>query len=132
VANSSGRAVGDFSALRGTTAREVLQAIPAHATTRKVTPIPGAVQEGIEYKWVDGMTTWRVRIHGPDTSAPAGSNAAQGWVVRIQKGHLFMDAAGNFYPRGVHNPASPHYNAGAANDTHIPIQTPSGPRDYTR
>jgi len=111
---------------------EVLQAVPAHATVRRLVPIRGAVLEGVEYKWVEGTTTWRVRIHGPDASAPVGTNAAQGGVIRIQKGSLFMDAAGIFHPRGVHNPASPNYNAAAANETHIPIVTPPGPGDYTR
>jgi len=62
------RAPGDFSGLKGANAQEVLAAIPAHATSRNLLPITGAVQEGIEYKWVEGGKTWRVRIHGPDLS----------------------------------------------------------------
>jgi len=126
------RTVGDFSGLAGVSAQEVLEAIPSHATSRKLLPIKGAVQEGIEYKWVESGKTWRVRIHGPDPSAPAGTNANQGWVVRIQCGQRFMDADGKFHPRGVHKPASPHYDPVAANETHIPIQTPASPSDYTR
>lgn len=126
------RAVGDFSGLKGASAQEVLEAIPVHGTSRKLLPIKGAVQEGIEYKWVEGGKTWRVRIHGPDPSAPAGSNANLGWVVRVQRGQQFMDADGKFYPRGVHNPASPHHDPVAANETHIPIQTPTSATDYTR
>jgi hypothetical protein len=100
--------------------------IPEGASRRELHPIPGAVQEGAEFKWVDpaGGSTWRVRIHGPDPSAPPGSNAATGWVARIQKGKHYMDSSGTFHPPGIHNPASPHYNPKAINDTHIPYHGP--------
>ena len=126
------RAIGDFSGLKGGTVQEVLEAIPLHATHRKLLPIAGAVNEGIEYKWVEGGVTWRVRMHGPDPSAPSGTHANTGWVVRIQRQHRFMDSQGNFHARGVNNPASPHYDPKAANDTHIPLQTPGDAGEFTR
>ena len=104
------RKVGDFSNLKGATSKEILEAIPENASSRILRPIDGKVTEGIEYKWVENGVTNRVRIHGPDASAPVGSNARDGWVVRVQKGSKFMDHDGGFHPRGVHNPDSPHYN----------------------
>ena len=32
----------------------------------------------------------QLRIHGIDASAPAGSNAANGWVVRVQQGKKYL------------------------------------------
>jgi len=55
-----------------------------------------------------------------------------GWIVRIQRGQKIMDSNGNFYPRGVYNPASPHYDLVASNDTHIPIKTPVNESEYIR
>jgi hypothetical protein len=126
------RAVGDFSNLKGATAKEILDAIPQEAKARTLTPQPGKVQEGIEYKWKENERQIIVRIHGPDPSAPRGSNANQSWVVRVRKAGKNMDSNGNFHPDGIWNPRSPHNNEALANDTHIPIQTPSGSNDYTR
>lgn len=50
--------------------------------------------EGFEYKWVEEEVTVRVRIHGPDASAPVGSNAASNWVVRVQCGKKYLDPVG--------------------------------------
>ncbi len=89
---------------------------------RVLTPDPGGgVQYGVEYKWINEQgQTVRFRVHGPDATAPAGSNAALGETYRVQVGGRYMDAQGNLYPRGVHNPKSPSYDPTAANATHIP------------
>lgn len=69
--------------------------------------------------------TMRVRIHGIDSSAPVGSNAANGWIVRVQEGKKYLDPdTGQFQPPGISNQDSPFYNLDLANRTHIPIQTP--------
>ncbi|HBM8344866.1 TPA: hypothetical protein L0W43_004623 [Escherichia coli] len=62
--------------------------IPENARIRKLTPPDGYVGDyGYEYKWTNaGGSTTTVRIHGIDPTAPAGSNASQGWVVRIMDG----------------------------------------------
>ena len=75
--------VGDFSDLEGTTIEDILSRIPEDAIRRDLIPEVGKVTEGFEYKWTHNGKTFRVRIHGIDASAPAGSNAANGWVVRI-------------------------------------------------
>jgi hypothetical protein len=96
--------------------------IPPNAQVRALKPDPnGGAQWGVEYKWVnaEGQTV-RFRIHGPDGTAPAGSNAANGVTYRVQVGGRYMDATGNLYKRGVHNPQSPYYDPDAANATHIP------------
>lgn len=115
---------GDFTGLRGATPEEVLSRIPRNATRETWRPIEGGARTGIKYKWTDADgTTWRVRMHGPDPSAPAGSNAASGWIVRIQRGSKFMDETGTFHPRGVlQNPRSPNYNPDLGNRTHIPLE----------
>ncbi|WP_413556459.1 polymorphic toxin type 30 domain-containing protein [Brenneria sp. L3-3Z] len=71
--------------------------IPEHARVRKLTPPEGYSGEyGYEYKWTNsGGRTSTVRIHGIDASAPAGSNASQGWVVRVFDGKRSMDIKWN-------------------------------------
>lgn len=102
-------------------AKNPLDLVPPGAEARTLHPVPGGSQYGTEYKWVtkEGQTV-RLRAHGPDPSAPPGSNAANGDIYRVQVGGKYMDKDGNLYPRNMHNPNSPHYNPGAANDTHIP------------
>ncbi|HBA6821303.1 TPA: hypothetical protein J1W43_005102 [Escherichia coli] len=101
--------------------------IPENARISKLTPPDGYVGDyGYEYKWTNaGGSTTTVRIHGIDPTAPAGSNASQGWVVRIMDGKKSMDVNGNYYPPGIFNESSPHYNPSAINDVHIPIEKPT-------
>jgi hypothetical protein len=100
-----------------------LHNIPDNAHIRILTPDSnGGAQYGVEYKWVDeNGQTIRFRAHGPDGTAPPGSNAASGPTYRVQVGARYMDQDSNLYHRNVHNPASPHYNPDAANKTHIPF-----------
>ena len=49
----------------------------------------------------------RMRIHGPDGTAPPGSNSASGETYRVQIGKRYQDEAGNPYHPKVHNPRSP-------------------------
>ncbi|WP_102272799.1 polymorphic toxin type 30 domain-containing protein [Cytobacillus massiliigabonensis] len=118
-------AVGDFTKLEGATIDEVLSRIPKNATRRELTPVEGKVTEGFEYKWSDDGKTMRVRIHGPDASAPDGSNAKNNWIVRVQQGKKYLDPlTGEFQPPGITNENSPYYNEDLANRTHIPIKNP--------
>jgi RHS repeat-associated protein len=105
----------------GPSASNPVSMVPDGAQRRDLYPIPGRVEVGVEYKWVneDGKTV-RLRIHGPDGSAPEGSNSANGPTYRVQVGSKYMDADGVLYPPGVHNPNSSNYNPDAANATHIP------------
>jgi len=114
-----------FRGIRSATFEEVVSRIPSNASKRILTPIPGKVTQGVEYKWTDsrGVST-RVRIHGPDASAPPGSNASAGWVVRIQSSNRMLSHDGSFHHRQSHNQLSPNYNPAAADDTHISIQAP--------
>lgn len=132
-ADGTGMKVGDFSNIEGASPAEILNRIPTEANVRPLHPISGAVTEGYEYSWKDGSgQTWRVRIHGPDASAPSGSNAQQGWIVRVQKGTQYMDNSGNFHPRGIHNEKSPNYNPASINDTHIPVKSPKNASEFSR
>lgn len=118
--------VGNFSDFSGMKVRDILSRIPKDATKRILKPQAGKVTEGFEYKWIaDDGATMRVRVHGPDPSAPAGSYASENWIVRVQKGKKFFDfVSGEFQPPGIVKPNSPNYSESAANNTHIPIQTP--------
>jgi len=98
--------------------------IPENARIREFHPSQiGGAQHGVEFVFdnADGVTT-RIRIHGPDGTAPPGSNAATGDVLRIQVGGRYMDASGNLHHRGVTNPRSPYYDEVLANELHIPWQ----------
>jgi RHS repeat-associated protein len=57
-----------------------LDMVPEGASIRVLRPDPnGGAQVGIEYKWTNEQgQTVRLRIHGPDGTAPPGSNAAEG------------------------------------------------------
>lgn len=117
--------VGDFTNLKGTSIDDILSRIPKDATRRELTPVEGKVTEGFEYKWTEDGKTMRVRIHGPDASAPVGSNALNNWVVRVQQGKKYLDpGTGKFQPPGITNISSPYYNEELANRTHIPIKHP--------
>ena len=83
---------------------------------------------GKKYKWTDNQgNVWNVRAHSRDPSAPAGSNASQGWVYRVEvkwggSGKIyFMDSRGNFHPENVMRPNSPMFNEVIVNDIHIPF-----------
>src|SRR5690606_20653405 len=96
--------------------------VPRYVQSRQLRPDPsGGAQYGVEFKWKDkdGKTV-RWRIHGPDSNAPPGSNAASGDIHRVQVGGRYMDETGTLHPRGVHNPNSPNYDPKAANATHMP------------
>jgi RHS repeat-associated protein len=99
-----------------------LSIVPPDATMRYLKPDPnGGAQDGVEYKWKDAKDqTVRMRIHGPDGTAPAGSNSASGYTYRVQIGKRYQDIAGNLYHANSHNPNSPYYEPDAANETHIP------------
>ena len=57
---------------------------------RELYPVQGGATEGFEFKWVQNGQTYRVRVHNVDPSAPVGSNAYNGWVVRVQRGRRYL------------------------------------------
>ncbi len=117
--------VGDFSDIRGQSVEEIISRIPKEANMRVLQPVEGKVQRGVEFSWKVNGKTMRVRIHDIDLSAPSGSNAANGWIVRVQEGKKYLDPdSGIFQPPGISNPDSPFYDSQLGNSTHIPIETP--------
>jgi Bacterial toxin 30 len=117
-----------FNKIEGDTFESVVKRIPGNANKRYLDPQLGKVTQGVEYKWKNRQNqTIRIRVHGPDPSAPIGSNAHNGWIVRIQLSSKWLGVDGKFYHRNSHNPQSPHFDALAANDTHIPILAPTNP-----
>jgi hypothetical protein len=119
--NRNSSAEYDFSNIKNNKITEILNKIPSNAIKRILVP-SNNIAEGFEYKWSDNYITWRVRFHSPDNSAPEHSNAALGWVVRIQRGKHFMDSSGVFHPPGIFNIQSPNFNEDICNDTHIPVE----------
>jgi hypothetical protein len=63
---------------------EIIERVPS---TLKMVP----QDRGVGIKFLDELGKERIRIHAPSPRAPAGSNSASGWVLRI------MDRAGNYY-----------------------------------
>ena len=121
---SSGK-IGDFTELEGSTVDEILDRIPDEAVLRELYPVQGGATEGFEFKWVQNGQTYRVRVHNVDPSAPVGSNAYNGWVVRVQRGRRYFDPTINDFREAKYfNPNGPDYDEVIINDTHIPILDP--------
>lgn len=99
--------------------------IPQGATKRILVPSSN-IKEGFEYTWRTEKNMYKIRFHSADRGAPPGSNAANGWVVRIRRGNYYMDCDGNFHPPGIYNINSPHFNEAAVNSTHIPVNNDIG------
>lgn len=121
---SSGK-IGDFTELEGSTVDEILDRIPDEAVLRELYPVQGGATEGFEFKWVQNGQTYRVRVHNVDPSAPVGSNAYNGWVVRAQRGRRYFDPTINDFREAKYfNPNGSDYDEVIINDTHIPILDP--------
>ena len=121
---SSGK-IGDFTELEGSNVDEILDRIPDEAVLRELYPVQGGATEGFEFKWVQNGQTYRVRVHNVDPSAPVGSNAYNGWVVRVQRGRRYFDPTINDFREAKYfNPNGPDYDEVIINDTHIPILDP--------
>ena len=97
-----------------------LDYVPQGAHLRVLHPVQGGAQYGVQYSWREAGQKVAIRAHGPDPSAPVGSNAHGGEIYRVQRGNGFFDGNGTEYPRGIGNQRSPHYDPQAINDTHIP------------
>ena len=122
---TSSEKIGDFTELEGSTVDEILDRIPDEAVLRELYPVQGGATEGFEFKWVQNGQTYRVRVHNADPSAPVGSNAYNGWVVRVQRGRRYFDPTINDFREAKYfNPNGPDYDEVIINDTHIPILDP--------
>ncbi|GGG03595.1 polymorphic toxin type 30 domain-containing protein [Paenibacillus aceti] len=119
-------AVGDFQNVKDV--NDLISRIPADAKQIPWREVTGGAKEGIKFRWVDEAgKTWDVRAHSIDPSAPPGSNAANGWIYRVEikqvnpKWKWTMDSNGNFHKENVLKENSPYYNESIANETHIPF-----------
>ncbi|MBQ6229641.1 MAG: hypothetical protein IJJ74_00805 [Eubacterium sp.] len=123
----SSEKIGDFTYLEGSTVDDILDRIPDEAVLRELRPVQGGATEGFEFKWTENGQTYRVRVHNSDPSAPVGSNAYNGWVVRVQRGKKYYDPTINDYREAKYfNPNGPFFDETIVNNTHIPIQNPYG------
>lgn len=103
----------------------MLDRIPDEAVLRELRPIEGGVTEGFEFSWNQDGKTYRVRVHNEDPGAPAGSNVASGWVVRVQRGKRFYDYTINDFREAKYtNTGGPFFDDNIMNNTHIPILDP--------
>ncbi len=118
--------IGDFTNLENSTVDDILDRIPDDAILRELRPVEGGVTEGFEFKWVQDGQTYRIRVHNADSSAPVGSNAANGWVVRIKKGSWYYDyTIEAFQPARFTNQGGSFFDENIMNNTHIPIMDPN-------
>ncbi|WP_193726779.1 polymorphic toxin type 30 domain-containing protein [Paenibacillus guangzhouensis] len=119
-------AVGDFQNVKDV--NDLISRIPADAKQIPWREVPGGAKDGVKFRWIDEAgKTWDVRAHSVDPTAPSGSNAANGWIYRVEvkqvnpKWKWTMDSKGNFHKENVLRENSPHYDESIANDTHIPF-----------
>ncbi|WP_456289335.1 WXG100 family type VII secretion target [Paenibacillus sp. AK002] len=119
-------AVGDLQNIKDI--NDLISRIPTDAKQIPWREVPGGATEGVKFRWVDESgKTWDVRAHSVDPNAPSGSNAANGWIYRVEvkqvnpKWKWTMDSEGNFHKENVLRENSPHYDESIANDTHIPF-----------
>ena len=96
--------VGDFTGLEGATIEEIISRVPANWKL-------AAQEKGFGIRFIDEFGVERIRLHGPSTNAPAGSNSSLGWTLRIHapgtKNNYFDNFGKIVGPK--------------ANDGHIPI-----------
>jgi hypothetical protein len=125
TSNTKRNRIGDFSNLEGSTINDIIDRIPDHATMRKLYPVEVGATEGFEFKWIQEGHTYRVRIHNADAGAPVKSNAANGWIVRVQRGKQYYDSTiHDFQPAKYTNPKGDFFDENIMNNTHIPIKGP--------
>jgi hypothetical protein len=76
--------VGNFTGLSGKSVDEIVARVPKDW---KMVP----QDRGAGIKFIDSAGFERIRLHGPSARAPAGSNSASGWTLRV------MDQQGKYY-----------------------------------
>jgi len=103
--------------------------IPEHAVEKPWEYRPGRAEYGVKFEWRDyDGNTWNLRAHSVDPKAPVGSNANQGWIVRVgvkwggTGKTYYFDSKGAPHVEKHLNPRSANYNAFAANDTHMTFE----------
>ncbi|MFS0579288.1 polymorphic toxin type 30 domain-containing protein [Brevibacillus sp. 179-C9.3 HS] len=119
--------IGNFQDVKDV--NDLISRIPADAKQIPWREVPRGAKDGVKFRWVDESgKTWDVRAHSEDPTAPPGSNAANGWIYRVEvkqvnpKWKWTMDSNGNFHKENVLREKSPYYDESIANDTHIPFK----------
>lgn len=87
------------------------------------------IKHGFKYEWnqsegADGndIVAWHVHGHAPDPAAPSGSNASNGWIVRIMRKKKFLlDAP--YTPQAPGNPGPTQWGSSRAVASRSHIQT---------
>ena len=121
---------GAKNAITRAAARGYLRSvIPEHAVEKSWRYDSNGAKYGVKFEWRDSDgNAWNIRAHSVDPTAPVGSNASKGWVVRVGvkwggtgKEHYF-DSKGNAHIGRHLRPRSANYNPFAANDTHMTFE----------
>ncbi|ATE70871.1 putative Ig domain-containing protein [Lysobacter capsici] len=119
---------GDFSDGTGKSLIFLMSRVPDNAVRLPFHKVANGSDFGVNFRWASGADkTERFRAHSQDGNVkdPA-ANSAMGWTFRHQKNRGFYDPTTNsFRHHQVHNPNSTiNYDPAAANNTHIPMNTP--------
>lgn len=115
--------IGDFTNLKGATIPQLVARVPKNAVRAPWAKVTNGAEKGIKFQWSDASgKKWELRIHGPDPSAPAGSNASQGWVYRLSEGNKYRLPDGKIVHKNAHKPTSPNYAPDKCNESHIPVK----------
>ncbi len=95
---------------------------------------PAHVSKGLNYQWKDPATGKSVRYHahGPDSTARAGSNAADGPTYRERVGRQYVDASGRTHDANgnAYTEKFLKKNDDAADATHVPFDTRNFPEPH--
>jgi hypothetical protein len=89
--------------------KELLEIIPSG--TPDIWKDFSHIKDGFKYKFSHNGIDLTIHFHGPDITAPIGSNAQSGWIVRIRIGNRYLKVDGN---------TTRNTNL-YANETHIPL-----------
>ncbi|XSS43633.1 polymorphic toxin type 30 domain-containing protein [Propionibacteriaceae bacterium Y1685] len=115
------RQQAELAAKRAKRTDNPLDRVPRRAKRKDLTTMEH-IGNGVQYEWSDKFGTHQVRIHGPDASAPPGSNAASGTTYRISHNRRFYeDIDGNVHDsRSATKKGSASYDPDFGDKTHIP------------
>ena len=115
--------IGDFKDLKGATIAQLIARVPKNAIRLPWAKSPNGAEEGFKFQWTDSSgAKWDLRIHGPDPSAPPGSNATDGWIYRVIKDKKYLTPEGRTVHPNAHKPASPNYAPDMCKEAHIPVK----------
>ena len=116
------------AAIKGHATPEILNPLIPANLPNVYQPGPRTPDGGFKYEWTTPEGMWTVWGHGPETGAPAGSQAAIEWTVRVKVDNRFL----TYFPLGTGlgradlDNTTRWVNGRAAEFTHIPFAPRAG------